>query len=101
MKRFLTIAGFFAAACFFATSAEAVNRLDLNTVKCGEWIESGTENIGATMAWIDGYYTEENDPPVIDFDAMNVKAKKLGKFCAENKDLGLGTAAEKLFGGNK
>jgi acid stress chaperone HdeB len=82
-------------------SAEAGGRIDLNTVKCGEWIESGTDNIGATMTWLDGYYTNDNDPPVIDFDKMKEKAKKLGKFCAENRDLGLGTAAEKLLGGGK
>lgn len=64
-------------------------RIDLNTVKCGEWIESGTDNLGATMTWLDGYYTNDNDPPVIDFDKMKEKAKKLGKFCAENRDLGL------------
>jgi len=101
MKKFLTLAAMLAAAAVAATSAQATGRLDLNTVKCGEWLESGKENIGATMAWIDGYYTEENDPPIIDFDKMEGKAKKLGKFCAENKDLGLGTAAEKLFGGKK
>jgi acid stress chaperone HdeB len=50
------------------------------------------------MAWLDGYYKEDNDPPVIDFDKMNASAAKLGKFCAENKDLGLGTAAEKVLG---
>jgi acid stress chaperone HdeB len=90
-------------ACFSITtvSAEAGGRIDLNTLKCEEWIESGTDNIGATMTSLDGYYANDNDPPVIDFDKMKEKAKKLGKFCAENRDLGLGTAAEKLLGGGK
>lgn len=95
MKLLITVAAILAAASI--APARAANRLDLNTVKCGEWLDSGKENIGATMAWLDGYYTDDNDPPVIDFDRMEAKAKKLGKFCAENKDLGLGTAAEKLF----
>lgn len=101
MQKFLSFAAMTIALSAASTAAFATDRLDLNTVKCGEWLESGKENIGATMAWIDGYYTEENDPPIIDFDKMEAKAKKLGKFCAENKDLGLGTAAEKLFGGKK
>ncbi len=53
------------------------------------------------MTSLDGYYANDNAPPVIDFDRMKEKAKKLGKFCAENRDLGLGTAAEKLLGGGK
>jgi acid stress chaperone HdeB len=100
MHKLVVVATLLASA-FLTTAAGAANRLDLNTVKCGEWLESGQENIGATMAWLDGYYTGEDDPPVIDFDKMGAKAKKLGKYCAENKDLSLGTAAEKALGAKK
>ena len=72
--------------------------LDLNTVKCGEWLDSGKDNIGYTMAWIDGYYQDEDADPVIDFDKMKGKAEKLAAYCAINRSLGLGTAAERLFG---
>ena len=78
--------------------AASAERIDLNTIKCGEWIESGKENIAYSMAWIDGYYQDEDADPVIDFDKMKAKAEKLGAFCAANRDLGLGTAAERLFG---
>ncbi|PPD45479.1 MAG: hypothetical protein CTY15_03560 [Methylocystis sp.] len=102
MKTITTLAAILAAASAISvTTAKAADRLDLNTVKCGEWIESGKENIGATMAWLDGYYQDESAPPIIDFDKMQADAAKLGKFCRENKDLGLGTAAEKLLGGKK
>lgn len=89
------------AAIIFLPSAALADRIDLNTVKCKEWLESGKEEIGATMAWLDGYYRDENDPPVIDFDRMKADAGKLGKFCAANGDLGLGTAAEKVLGKSK
>ena len=89
------------AALIFLPSAALADRLDLNTVTCKEWIDSGKENIGATIAWLNGYYTDEDDPPIMDFDKMKAEAGKLGKFCAENGDLGLGTAAEKVLGKKK
>jgi acid stress chaperone HdeB len=72
--------------------------LDLNTVKCQEWINGNEESIGYTMAWMDGYYKDENDAPVINFDNMKKNATKLAKYCEQNPNLGLGTAAEQLFG---
>lgn len=86
------------AAFVFLPSGAFAERLDLNTVKCKEWLESSKDDIGATVAWLDGYYKEENDPPIMDFDKMKADAGKLGKFCAANGDLGLGTAAEKVLG---
>jgi acid stress chaperone HdeB len=98
MKNFWIFPATIAAMSFIPHPAAAVDRIDLNTVKCGEWIESGKENIGVTIAWLDGYYKEDDDPPIVDFEKMHASAAKLGKFCAENKDLGLGTAAEKILG---
>jgi acid stress chaperone HdeB len=95
MKRLLLSFGF---ALAFATPAFANDVLDLSTVKCKEWIESGTENIGYTMAWIDGYYQDENADPIIDFTKMKTNASKLAAFCAANPSLGLGTAAERILG---
>lgn len=86
------------AALIFAPSVALADRIDLNTVKCKEWLESSKEDIGATVAWLDAYYMGDDDPPVMDFDKMKTNAGKLGKFCAANPDLGLGTAAEKVLG---
>lgn len=91
----------FVAALILLPGSALADRLDLNTVKCGEWLESSKEDIGATVAWLNGYYTDEDDPPVMDFDKMKADAGKLGKFCAANADLGLGTAAEKVLGKKK
>jgi len=89
------------AAFVFLPSAALAARVDLNTIKCKEWLESGKDDITYTMAWLDGYYKSEDDSPVIDFDKMKVNAEKLAKYCTANPDLGLGTSAEKLFGNGK
>jgi hypothetical protein len=48
--------------------------------------------------WLTGYFADEDDPPVIDFDEMKEKAGKLGEYCEKNGDIGLMTAAEEIFG---
>jgi len=78
--------------------ARSSDVLDLSTVKCEEWINGDKESIGYTLAWMDGYYMDEDAAPVINFDNMKNNAKKLASFCEQNPKLGLGTAAEQLFG---
>lgn len=101
MKISVTLSTVLLAGSFFLPTAAMAERLDLNTVKCREWMESSKEDIGATIAWLDAYYMGEDDPPIMDFDKMKTNAGKLGKFCAANPDLGLGTAAEKILGVKK
>lgn len=92
------LASIFIIVGMSAAHARSSDILDLNTVKCQEWINGTEESIGYTMAWMDGYYMGEDDAPVINFDNMKRKATKLAKYCEQNPNLGLGTAAEQLFG---
>jgi acid stress chaperone HdeB len=50
------------------------------------------------LAWLDAYYKEENDPPIIDTDKFVANAKKLAEYCVKNSSVGLITATDKLFG---
>ncbi|WP_051335519.1 HdeA/HdeB family chaperone [Methylocapsa acidiphila] len=88
----------FVLCLLFAGRASAAEILDLNTVKCKEWLDSSKENIGYTIAWLDGYYMDEDASPIINFDKMKENAGKLAGYCAANPAVGLGTAAEELFG---
>ena len=46
---------------------------------------------------MDGYYRNEDDPPVIDTDKFVANAKKLGEYCSKHPDIGLITAADDVF----
>src|SRR5437588_147542 len=72
--------------------------LDLSIVKCKDFLGSGKDNIAVIITWLDGYYKEKDDPPVIDFDKFGTNSEKLAKYCAENPDNGLITAADKTLG---
>jgi acid stress chaperone HdeB len=94
MKFFL--ATITAAALATATPASA-QRLDLSTVTCKQFLESGKENIGLILMWLHGYWTDEDDPPIVDFDKMKSDAEKLGAYCGQNPGNGLITAAEAVL----
>ncbi|MGD9843910.1 MAG: HdeA/HdeB family chaperone [Variibacter sp.] len=90
----------FALICLFALTATmpaSAQVLDLSTVKCKDFVESGERNISLILMWIQGYYTEEDDPPLIDFDKMAENGKKLGEYCGKNPSAGLITAADEVL----
>jgi acid stress chaperone HdeB len=80
----------------FAAPADA-QVVDLSTLKCRDFIELPKDTVNAITMWLDGYYTDEEDPAVVDFDKMKGKAEKLGAFCAQNPKMGLMTAAESVM----
>ena len=84
--------------CFvhLATPASA-QVLDLSTIKCKDFVESGERNISLILMWLQGYYTEEDDPPLIDFDKMAENGKKLGEYCCKNPTAGVITAADAVL----
>src|SRR6266849_548247 len=71
--------------------------IDLATLKCKDFIELSKESITTLTVWLDGYYTDEEDAAVFEPDKLKVKAEKLTAFCAQNRKLGLMTAAESVM----
>ena len=71
--------------------------VDLLTVKCKEFLDSKKDPIGYIMMWLDGYFANEDDPVIVDFDKIKEKSEKLGEYCAKNPTHGLLTAAEEVM----
>jgi acid stress chaperone HdeB len=84
------------AVLFSATQTRA-EIIDLSTLSCSKFVQSDKEEIGTILTWLNGYYRDEDDPPVIDTDKFVADSKRLGEFCAANPTVGLITAADKLF----
>jgi acid stress chaperone HdeB len=78
------------------TSASA-SSIDLSTWTCAKFQAADKEDIGVILAWMDGYYRGEDDPPVIDTEKFVANAKKLGEYCAAHPETGIITAADELF----
>lgn len=101
LRTTLTAAAALLAVWLPGPLAVAANNLDLSTVKCKDFLSSGKDNVAVIITWLDGYYKEENDPPVIDFDSFGKNTENLAKFCKDSPDTGLITAADQTFGKKK
>jgi acid stress chaperone HdeB len=71
--------------------------IDLSTLTCSKFQNSDKETIKLILTWLDGYYKDQDDPPVIETDQFVENAKKLGEYCSAHPDIGVITAADKLF----
>jgi acid stress chaperone HdeB len=85
-----------ACALLLATPALAED-IDLAAWSCNKFMNASKEDVGVILAWLDGYYKEEDEPPVIDTDELVAKAKKLGEYCAAHPEISLIEATDKLF----
>jgi acid stress chaperone HdeB len=90
----------FAATIVIASTivpAFAADDIDMSTIKCKDFLTSGDDEMGMILVWLQGYYTKENDPPVLRVDKMKTDAGNLGKYCKEHGSDGLITAANKVM----
>lgn len=63
------------------------------STECGRG-EGNKDRIDFVVAWLLGYHTGEDDPPVLNFTVLKDKAAKLG---AANPSHGLITAADEVM----
>ena len=82
-------------ACCYPAMAEDI---DLSTMTCKRFVAADKETIKLILTWLDGYYKDQDDPPVIETDKFVENAKKLGEYCGEHPDQGLITAADQVLG---
>jgi acid stress chaperone HdeB len=85
------------AALLLAANAAHAQSVDLSKIKCKDFIELPKETAYAITVWLDGYFTDEEDPAVVDFDRLKAMGEKLGAFCSQNPKMGLITAAESVM----
>jgi acid stress chaperone HdeB len=85
-----------AAMLAAATPAQA-QKVDLSTISCKQFLEMNRESISLILMWMAGYYSDQDAPPIVDFDKMKENATKLAGYCAKNPEVGLITAAEETI----
>jgi acid stress chaperone HdeB len=86
-----------ALASMVLFGSAAANEIDLFAWTCEQFQVANKDDVGIIVAWLNGYYRAEDDPPVIDKEQLAANAKKLGAYCATHPDVKLITAADTLF----
>ena len=73
--------------------------IHLTEITCKTFIEEmKPEEHRVIIAWLQGYYLPEHDPPVINIDKLSSDSAKLREHCLNNPEDDLITAAEAVFG---
>jgi len=85
------------ALCGLFAQAEAAP-LDFQATTCKDFLTRPKEEADAAIAWVDGFYMDEDASTVIDFEKLKTNAGKLNSYCTSHPDVILGAAAEELFG---
>src|SRR5260370_37183335 len=88
-----------AAALVSAGSASA-QIVDMNTVTCNDFNGFKKDTTFAIVMWLDAYYRDDDDPPIIDFHKLGQKAGGLAVYCSQNPTQSLATPAEPIMEGN-
>jgi acid stress chaperone HdeB len=94
------LAGIVAAGMIACCNPAFADDIDLSTWSCKKFQSADKETIGIILTWLDGYYKDQDDPPVIETTQFVDNAKKLGEYCSDHPDQGLITAADKVLSSN-
>lgn len=85
------------AAGLLAPLPVKAQQLDLSTVTCKDFVTSDKETIGFILMWLEGYYSEQDAKPIVDFDKMKGNGGRLGEYCGKNPSHSLITAADDVM----
>ena len=72
--------------------------IHLTEITCKKFVEEMKGEQGIIVAWLQGYYLPEHEPPVIDVDKLLSDSAKLTEHCINKPEDDLMTAAEAIFG---
>ena len=85
-------------AMSLGTAAPASSqKLDLTKVTCKQFLDSGERTMSMILMWLTGFFTDEDDTPIVDFDKLKTDANKIGDYCRKNPNTALMTAAEEIL----
>lgn len=71
--------------------------MDFSKIKCSEFISAPKDQIAIVLAWLEGYYTKENTPPILYAEKTVKDAKGLSAYCNAHRDDDMIKAAETVM----
>jgi hypothetical protein len=84
------VAGLIISACLEVGAQE----IDMTSLKCKDFTGGPQDQATSIMFWLTGYYTYEDDAPVINLARLKSKQNQLRQYCLDNESLPLLDASE-------
>lgn len=97
MKNLMLAAAALAATVTLAAPVRA-QQLDLSTITCKDFVTSDKDTIALILMWMEGYYSDSDAKPIVDFDKMKDNGQRLGEYCGKNPGHSLITASDDVMG---
>lgn len=73
-----------AAAALLAVSPAKAQVVDMSTITCADFAGRPADQMANIMFWLEGYYTEDDEPTTIDFAEFKSTLEKLLVYCGNN-----------------
>ena len=73
--------------------------VDMSTITCADFA-GAPDQMANIMFWLEGYYTEDDEPTTIDFAEFKSTLEKLLVYCGNNPTVGFLTAADEIIDGD-
>jgi len=86
-----------AAAALLAVSPAKAQVVDMSTITCADFSARPPDQMANIMFWLEGYYTEDDEPTTIDFAEFKSTLEKLLVYCGNNPTVGFLTAADEII----
>ena len=81
-----------------AQSQGWTHKVDLSSILCKELPSLQKPQVAQMVTWLQGFYTLEGKPRVIDPDKINANVTKLDTYCKQNPEANLVAAADDVMG---
>jgi hypothetical protein len=93
----LTVTLLAATTLFAAQPVFADDAIDVSKLTCKQFTGYNDDNRGLIMMWFEGYYTEEDEPPTINFAKMAGHLAHMLVDCQSNPDKSVLDAADEAM----
>ena len=75
-----------------------VQKIDVSAMTCRQFLQTSEGNIQVILAWFLGFYSEVENPQVLDLGNLDRLREKFLTFCKEQPEFRMTTAAEGILG---
>jgi len=84
------------AAVMIPTAANS-QQIDVSSMTCQQFVQNDEAKINLIVAWFLGFYTDEQDPQVLDMSSLNKTRDRFITFCKQQPNFKMTAAAEGLL----
>jgi hypothetical protein len=81
----------------FVAAPAMAQDLDFSKITCKEFISAPKDEITTILVWLEGFYTKENDPPIMYAEKTKKDAKALSDYCNAHADADVIKAADAVM----